>query len=178
VLTLFQPKQTNTKKKPTQHIRGAEREEFAQLLATEGLYRVRVKPQHDIEGANNKWIMASIPICELVKSGFKEEMKFLFDNGAIDGSSVASVNSLGDSSGKSSSTPLQLLSMDYRVPTSRFTKAKDCHAALPDEIRFSSAASFNTATPAQVNNKNKNKLHSLYVDNSHQILHISIHLSL
>lgn len=156
---------THHTKSKSKHIhRGAEKAQFEKLLASEGLYRVRVKPAVTSPNESVEWIMASIPTCELVKSGFKEEMKFTFDQGnIIDGSSIASINSLEYK--LHGAHKLQLLSLDYRVQTSRFTKNKNCHKviqATDTEIRFSSAASFTTATPAQVP--------AFYVDNVHMTL--------
>jgi hypothetical protein len=131
---------------------GIEKTQFEELLLKDGLYRIRIKPltnkDDDDEGkVNHQWIMASIPICELVKSGFKEEIKLLFETSSNSISSIASINGGGGGDGDIES--LKLLSLDYRVQTSRFTKAKDCHAPLPAEIHFSTAATFTTAIPAQ-----------------------------
>jgi hypothetical protein len=81
-------------------------------------------------------------VCDLVNSGFKEELKLLFD----------SPPSLLAGSPVSSSNPPRILSVDYRVPASHFARQRNCHAAgaLPQTVVFSSAATAVGATPAQV----------------------------
>ena len=55
-----------------------EREAFAALVAVEGLYRIRLRsaPSEDAsEGAAGGWVVASVRACDLVTTGFKEEIK-------------------------------------------------------------------------------------------------------
>ena len=117
---------------------GAEREQFMSLLTQNSFYRIRIKSDSDMH------VMAAIRACDLVKSGFKEELKIMV------GSSTPVVTS-GENNSSELSKPFPL-SIDYRTPASQFKK--DCtkeaakYAAL-DVIKFQSAATIVRSMPGQ-----------------------------
>jgi len=122
----------------------ADRAMFAALVETEGFYRIRVRSSagtpHEAppspDSGEDDWVVASIRVCDLVTSGFKEELKVLLDAPAL--------------SAAASMAP-RILSIDYRVPASHFARKRSCHApgSLPATVTFSSAATVVEATPAQ-----------------------------
>lgn len=107
-----------------------QRDAFAALLAADGLYRTRVRSRLGGGGDGDEWVVASMRACDLVKAGFKEELKVLLD--------------------AHPSHPA-VASLDYRAPQTHLSRAKDCRAAgaLPDTVRFSSSATAVSATPGQ-----------------------------
>lgn len=99
-----------------------------QLVATNGLYRIRVRSSATNESA--PFVMSALRICELVESSFKDDLKLLLD---AEGS---------------------LISVEYRAPksvTSQLGMKRDCHGegAIPATVKFMSRASLVPSTPAQ-----------------------------
>jgi len=102
-----------------------ERESVRELIETNGLYQVRLRSS--ASNSSSPYVLAALRICDLVKSGFKEEIKLLLDStGAV-------------------------LSLEYRAPAGVFSAKRECSNpnSLPSTVAFSSAVAHLLPTPAQ-----------------------------
>merc|ERR1712196_628640 len=86
-----------------------------------------VRLRSSASNSTSPYVLAALRICDLVKSGFKEEIKLLLDSsGAV-------------------------LSLEYRAPAGVFSAKRECTnpKSLPSTVTFSSAVIHMLPTPAQ-----------------------------